>query len=411
VAPRANAPDPTGEAPLSNAVFLLTIGGLLLAGLALDELGRRTRLPRVTLLILFGIAVGPSGLALLPADAGDWYELIAVIALVMVAFLLGGGLTWQAVAKDGGNILGVSAGAVIVTAAAVGVGLWLAGFDPILCLVLAGVSTATDPAATQDVVRNTGAKGSFPRTLLGVVAVDDAWGLIAFSMLLAWAHAIVGQDAGGVGGILARELGGAFLIGAGIGLPAAYLTGRLRPGEPTQTEALGVVLLCGGLALATGASFLLTAMVAGFVVANLARHHTRPFHEIENIEWPFMVLFFVLAGASLDIAAVPAVGALGAGYMVLRTVGRVAGGWIGGYAVGMSPLHRRWIGAALMPQAGVATGMALVAADAFPTLADVILTTAIATTIIFELAGPLATQWALARVARPAAPSSSPADG
>jgi Kef-type K+ transport system membrane component KefB len=398
---------------MTHALLLGTIGALLLAGLGLDALGQRTRMPRVTLLVLFGVAVGPSGLNLLPTQSADWYELIAVVALVMVAFLLGGGLTRRALAADGRHILSVSAGAVVVTAGFVGVGLWALGHDPVLALVLAGVSTATDPAATQDVVRGSGVTGSFPRTLLGVVAIDDAWGLIAFSLLLAWAHALLGNGAFAVAGILARELGGALAIGLLVGLPAAYLTGRLRAGEPTQAEALGVVFLCGGLALASGASFLLTAMIAGFVVANLARHHRRPFHEIENIEWPFMVLFFVLAGASLDMASIPAIGALGLAYLVLRTIGRVAGGWVGGYASGMEPAGREWIGASLLPQAGVAMGMALVGASAFPDMADVILTVTVATTIVFELAGPLVTAWALSEVRRrypPEPPADDPFD-
>ena len=379
---------------------LITIGGLLLVGLAMDELGRRMNLPRVTLLALAGIAIGPSGFDILPEDVEGLYPLAAVIALVMVAFLLGGKLTRQALDKDGIHIFGVAAGAVLTTAALVGAGLWLLGVDPILCLVLAGISTATAPAATQDVVRRSGAEGPFARTLLGVVAIDDAWGLIIFSLLLAWGHAILGQNATGVLEIAFREIGGAVIIGITVGLPSAYLTGRLQPGEPSQVEALGVVFLCGGLALAVHASYLLAAMIAGVIVTNMASHHTRGFHEIENIEWPFMIVFFVLAGASLDLRTLPAIGTIGAVYLVLRFIGRVTGGWIGGYATGMRPDHRKWIGIALMPQAGVAIGMALVAANSFPALRNEILATAIGTTILFELGGPVLTQWALSNVSK-----------
>ena len=101
-------------------------------------------------------------------------------------------------------------------------------------------------------------------------------------------------------------------------------------------------------------------MVAGAIVVNLARHHSRPFHEIEHIEWPFMIFFFVLAGASLHLESLYDIGLIGAVYIVLRTAARLIGGWIGGMASNMPPLHQRWIGAALVPQAGVALGMALV---------------------------------------------------
>ncbi|WP_421724606.1 cation:proton antiporter [Bauldia sp.] len=377
-------------------LILITIGGLLLAGLAMDAVGRRTHLPRVTLLVLLGIVAGPSVLDIIP-DADGLYPLAATMALVMVAFLLGGRLTRKVLAEDGVRILGVSTGVVVATAAVVGVGLWLTGFDPVLCLVLAGVATATDPAATQDVVSRSGAKGPFSRVLLGVVAIDDAWGLIAFSLLLAAAHAVVGESVSGSLEVAAVEIGGAIAIGLAIGLPAAYLTGRLKPGEPTQAEALGVVFLGGGIALAVGASFLLAVMVAGFLIANLARHHARAFHEIEHIEWPFMVLFFVLAGASLDLSALPTIGLLGILYLVLRFAGRVIGGWVGGAATGVAPDQRVWMGMALMPQAGVAMGMALIAVGSFPEYRTEILATTIAASVIFELGGPILTQMALKR--------------
>jgi Kef-type K+ transport system membrane component KefB len=379
-------------------MILTTIGALLLGGLAMDELGRRTRLPRVTLLVLFGIVIGPSGLDLLPQTIQDWYPLVTVMALVMVAFLLGGRLTRKMLAANGNQMLSVSIAAVLVTAACVGFGLWLIGVDPILCLVLAGISTATAPAATRDVVRRSGAKGPFSELLLGIVAIDDAWGLILFSLLLALGLAVLGHSPQVALMTGAQELGGALLVGMLVGFPAAFLTGRLKPGEPSQAEALGVVFLCGGLSLALGASFLLAAMIAGLIVANFAQHHTRAFHEIEYIEWPFMVLFFVLAGASMELAALQGVGLIGAAYLLLRVVGRIAGGWLGGRATGMRPDYRRWIGVALMPQAGVALGMALIAAHSFPLLREQILAAAVGTTILFELAGPLATQWALSNV-------------
>lgn len=384
---------------MEHSIILITLGTLLLAGLGLDALGRRTRLPRVTLLVLFGILIGPSVFNLMPVGASDWYPLAAKFALVMVAFLLGGQLTSTVIKKDGRHILGVSIGSVLLTSMTVGFGLLAFGVDPLLCLVFAGISTATAPAATEDVVRNSGFKGSFTRVLRGAVAIDDAWALIVFSLLLAVGHAIVDGTSNGLMGHFLIEIGGAFLIGCGIGMPAAYLTGRLEPGEPSLIEALGVVFLCGGFALASGASFLLATMICGAVITNLAQHHTRPFHEIESIQWPFMVMFFILAGASLEFSAVTQIGLVGLTYVVLRAVGRVVGGWLGGRASGMDQIESRWIGVALMPQAGVAMGMALVAANAFPDHAGPILSIAIGTTVVFELVGPMFTQFAIAKVA------------
>ena len=383
---------------MSNHFIFLTLGGLLLLGLLADEIGRRTRLPRVTLMILFGVAAGPWGFDLLPPAFQNWYEFLASAALTMVAFLLGGSLSLATLRSHGRTILTVSATAVVLTALVVGFGLVLVGTPVVVALLLAGIATATAPAATQDVVRQTRSAGPFTDTLLGIVAVDDAWGLIVFSLLLLTAKVVIGD--GGVE-ILQHglwELGGALAVGTAVGLPAAYLTGRLRPGEPIQAEALGVVFLCAGLAIWLGVSFLLAGMTAGALVANLAKHHRRPFHEIERIEWPFMVLFFVLAGASLNIGSLKDIGTIGIAYLILRSLGRVFGGWTGGVLSSAPVLHRNWIGFALVPQAGVALGMALVAASHFPELGETLLAVTIGTTIVFEIFGPILTQTALQRV-------------
>jgi Kef-type K+ transport system membrane component KefB len=376
---------------------LLSIGVLFLVGLIADVLGRRTHIPRVTLLILVGVLIGRSGLEMLPAELEHWYEFLAAAALTMVAFLLGGALSREKLKRHGREIVTVSIAVVTASVVIVGGGLWLMGVPVTMALLLAGISTATDPAATQDVVRQSGAKGRFPRLVLGIVAIDDAWGLIAFSLLLVAAKAMNGD--GGLQVLLGGlwEIGGAIFIGAGLGLPAAALTGRLRPGEPMQAEVLAVVFLCAGLATWIGVSFLLAGMVCGMIVANFARHHDRPFHEIENIEWPFMVLFFIVAGASLHTDGFVELGVIFGLYLALRAGARLLGGWTGGAMAGLPPTEQRWIGVALMPQAGVAVGMALVAGHHFPELRQQLLSITIATTIAFEIVGPILTQTALVR--------------
>ena len=247
-------------------------------------------------------------------------------------------------------------------------------------------------------MKQAGAQGPFTDTLLGVVAIDDAWGLIIFSLMLVLAKAMVGDGTLSILSNSLWEIGGAIGIGLAIGLPAAALTGRLQEGEPVQVEALGIVFLCAGFAIWFEVSFLLAGMVAGATVVNLAEHHNRPFHEIEHIEWPFMILFFVLAGASFHFSSLQFIGAVGLTYILLRTLSRIAGGWIGAHLAGMPKGHQRWIGAALIPQAGVALGMALIAGNYLPDIRETLLTTVIGTTVVFEIAGPIATQIALNQV-------------
>ena len=157
------------------------------------------------------------------------------------------------------------------------------------------------------------------------------------------------------------------------------------------------MFLSGGLALWFEVSSILTAMVLGATVANLAQHHTRPFHAIEGIERPFLILFFVFAGASLHLEALVTIGTVGILYVGARILGRVVGGWLGGALCGSPPATRNWIGLALLPQAGIALGVALLAAERFPDLGQSLLTVAIGATVAFELGGPLCTRYALAR--------------
>ncbi len=385
---------------MTSSLILVAIGVIFLVGLGLDKLGHIVHVPRVTMLILLGAFVGPPVLDILPSALSGTSEVYASTALTMVAFLLGGVLRSDILRTHGRAIVVVSLTVVVTSVAFVAVGLWACGVPLVLALMLGGVSAATDPAATSDVVRQEHATGRFATNLLGIVAIDDAWGLLAFSVILTTAGMLTDGASGEAILHGMREAGGAILLGAAIGAPAAILTGRVKPGEPTLIEALGIVFLCAGLAMSLGVSFLLTGMVCGAVIVNFAGHHERPFTEIERIEWPFMLMFFVMAGASLDVSELSQVGLAGLLYVVFRFAVRIVGGWFGALLAGLPPVERRLTGLALMPQAGVAIGMALVAGERFPEYAEPLLAITIASTIVFEVVGPILTQFALTRVAR-----------
>jgi len=284
----------------SASQFLIALGGILLLGLVTDTLGRRTHLPRVTLLLIFGTIIGKDLLDIIPSVFSDRFEIIAEMALLMVGFLLGGKLTVGTLRKSAGQILWISISAAVVTTTIVSLGLIWAGVSVEIAILLGCIASATAPAAVLDVVTESNCKGKFSDLLLSIVALDDAWALTLFGVGIVVVKSISGLDANVLPILtVAREIGGAILLGILIGLPAAYLTGRIKPGQPILTEALGVVFVCGGLAIMLDVSFLIASMVMGAVIANLARHHEYPFHAIEGIEWPFMVIFFVLAGASI----------------------------------------------------------------------------------------------------------------
>ncbi|MGR3759338.1 cation:proton antiporter [Roseobacteraceae bacterium NS-SX3] len=384
-----------------HAVSLIVLGLLFFAGLAADRVGRRTRLPRVTLLLGCGLIAGNAGLDLLPGNVTSLYPVVAAVALSAVAFLLGSAFSLEALRQHGRTIIVISLTMVAATLCFVSFGLWAAGAPAALALVLGALATATAPAATYDVIEQSGQDTSFTRTLKGLVAIDDAWALIAFSLALVVAQLLEG-DAGSNAVLLEAggEIAGSIALGLAIGLPAAYLTGRLSDNEPLRIEALGLIFLTSGLSIWLELSYLLAGMTAGAVITNLARHHTRAFHEIKHFQWPFMILFFVLAGASLEARALAAAGILGVAYAAMRILGRIAGGWIGGAIAGAPRSERPWYGPAMLPQAGVAMGMALIAAEQLPAYGSAITALAVGTTVGFELLGPVAAAWAISRASR-----------
>ncbi len=386
---------------LANAQFLLALGGILLLGLITDIIGKKTFLPRITLLLIFGVIIGEQGFNLIPTVFSDRFEIIAEMTLLVVGFMLGGTLTSATITKSGKTILSISISAAIFTTFIVALALSTTGLPLEIAILLGCIASATAPAATVDTVIESNNKSNFSRSLLAIVALDDAWGLILFSFGIALVSVINGA-ANETHFILNAgfEIGGAIFLGIGIGLPAAFLTGRIKPGQPMLTEALAAVFICGGLALWLDVSFLIAAMVLGATIANLAKHHEYPFHAIEGIEWPLMIIFFILAGASLNIASLNQIGLIIIMFIIFRSIGKIVGANIGARISNADNTTRRWMGAALLPQAGAAMGMALVAANQFPEYRQTLLSVVISSTIFFEIIGPIFTRIALSKAAR-----------
>lgn len=379
---------------MENATDLLLIGTIMLLALGAHSIGQRIHMPRVTLLLCLGALTGPELLDLLPEAAADNFSLVTQLTLAMVGFLLGERMAVKDLA-DGREAILVSLAVTLVTALLVFVAVYLITDNLPAALLLAGISPATAPAATLDVLRESGAKGPLTRLVYQVVAIDDAWCAILFSLLLVSAELVAGNGNGwSTFGHGVVEVLGSVLLGLILGWPMAWLTGRLAPGEPTLLESAGFVFVTAGVAGLFGLSYLLSCMVLGVVVANRAKHHIRPFRSIEGISEPFLALFFFMAGYSLEWHLLPTLGALGAGYVVARSAGRLAGGMVGGIVAGSRAVVTQRVGACLMPQAGVALGLALVATNRMPELAF-ILPLIISSAVFFELIGPPLTLWQL----------------
>lgn len=382
-------------------VFLLSLGGILFLGLFTSTVAERTFLPRVTMLLLLGVLVGDHGIALLPPLFSQHFDVIADLTLMMVGFLIGGKLSKAALNDSARAVMWISLATAVITALVVGVMLVLLGIAMPLAILLGTIAAATAPAAVVDVINESGLDNRFTNSLISIVALDDVWALLLFAI----AMAVVASN-GSAGGDLSFlyhalfEIVGAVGLGVALGIPAAYLTGRIRDGQPMLLEALGVVAVCGGLAGWLDVSYLIACIVLGAVVVNLARHHESPFHAIGDIESLFLVVFFVVAGASLELAALRNIGYLGLIYIVARCIGKFVGAWAGAKVAGADPVTTRWMRVALLPQAGVSIGMALVASSHFPQYQQTLLTLVIGSTVVFEIIGPICTRLAIRRASQ-----------
>jgi Kef-type K+ transport system membrane component KefB len=373
-----------------NGSSLALLGLMLLAGYVAHIAGPRITIPRVTLLLIAGAVCGQSVLDIVPQKAAQWFPFVAHMALAMVGFLLGENFLGKKIKEQGTVVLMVTMGETLLTSVLVFAALVLIGAPLALALLLAGIAPASAPAAIFETVREGKSTGPLTDTVLGVVAIDDAWGVILFSLLLVAAQAVTGEGAHFTELLKGLwEVFGAILIGVLISLPMVWVVTKVRGGQPTLIEAAGFVFLCAGIASMLETSYLLAAMVMGAVVANFSHGNMRPFHAIERVREPFLAIFFILAGLRFEPDKLVTLGLVGVVYVAARTLGLVAGGKIAGKIAGAPKEVQSRIGWCILPQAGVALGFALLVQEQLPEYGDSILPLIIGTTVLFEIIGPL----------------------
>jgi len=384
--------------PIEELPDLLIIGVIFLIGWTAHIVGAKTHIPRVSLLLATGIFMGPAVFNIVPPSVNDYFSAVTHLALAMIGFLLGESFVGRDIIINRKQVLFISIGASLIPAFVVFILLLIVSHDLMLALMLAGISTATDPAASLDVIREVKAKGPLSQMVKRVVAVDDAWGVIIFSLLLVIASLIAGN-----GDQLSDifhglwDVVGALLLGIAVGIPMSKVIGRYQLGEPTIVEAMGFVFTCGGIALYLDVSYLLACMMLGATVAKLAKHVNRPFHAIEKASDPFLVIFFILSGMSLTPSSLNAVGIMGGTYIIARCIGKIIGANICAKLAHTPKQITQNLGQCLLPQAGIAIGMALLVNEKFPDIGEQVLTLTIATTVFFEVIAPVVTRWHLVR--------------
>lgn len=394
---------------------LFWIGFVLLAGYGVGRLTGRFRLPRVTGYLLVGVAMSPSATGVLPGDFIAQSQTLVHFALAVIAFMIGGSLKFEKVKKLEKSILSImiaeSELAFLLVSAGLALALMLGlisfglpndgGF--VAALFLGAISASTAPAAVLAVIHQYRAKGPLTLTILGVVATDDAVALINVSLATGAVSLLFGASQGpwyaALTGVLVG-IGASILFGASAGWLHGHHLNRLNLESSQVISTFGILLLLYGVMEFMGWDGLLAAMSFGMALVNTGQKSDAVFETIRlHFEETIFVLFFVVSGATMEPDVLTQVWPAALLYVALRLAGKVAGSRVGGALSGAPDAVRRSIGPALMPQAGVAVGLALMLYHhpVYGGVGIVVLNCVIAATVINEIAGPLLLKSVLVR--------------
>ncbi len=345
-------------------------------------------------------------------DVLEDLSFVTEIALGFVAISIGAELSISSLGRQGigiaSIILGESFGAFLIVLG----GTYVLTGDLPLALIFAAVAPASAPAGTVAVIREYKAKGSLTKTLYAVVGFDDGLAIFIFGFADAVARSMLVREAtGNAEGVLsmlaapAVEIGLSLLVGAVLGLLFCQLVRRLRnPGE-IFILVFGTVLVATGISLRLHLSLILTNMVTGLVLANTRREETvrRVMAPVGQFMSLVFVLFFCLAGAHLDLKALPRLGLLGLIYILCRSAGKMAGSKLGALVGDVEQKVKKYVGLGILSQAGVAIGLSLIAKHQFDKIGTehsmavgaAVITAITATCVVFEIIGPILTKFAL----------------
>jgi len=382
---------------------LLSAGLILLLGFIGARLLKYARLPSVTAFLLVGILIGPHVLNLVTVGIFAASDFFSNLVLGVIAFSLGENFRLEEIKKGMKQVMWISLTAALVTWLLVSVAiisyLIIIGQPMYPAIVLGAAASATAPAATVLVIREYRASGALTEMLLKVVAIDDAWCLMLAALAIAFANAMRAEVFqmtivfAGIG-----EIFGALIVGASFGYLFSFLRRFVKTSEEFLVYIFGLILLNVGFSIAIHVSILLSSMMMGIVVINLARENYKFFEVIRTVDAPLYLIFFILAGAHLDFTILYKMGIVGVLYIIFRVIGKVYGARLGARISKAPKSIENWIGLGLTPQAGVALGIGLVAKSTFPDFGNYIFTVIAATTVIFELVGPLLTKISLIKV-------------
>lgn len=401
-------------AQLNNTtVVLLSLSVILLAGFLLTRITKLAHLPNVTGYIIAGILIGPYVLNLIPREMVNNMGFVSDVALAFIAFGVGRFFKKENFQETGFGIIVITLLESLLAGLVVTVSIhYIFRLDGDFCLLLGAIATATAPASTMVTIRQYHARGTFVNTLLQVVALDDAVCLIIFSIALAAVNSYEG------GSVLASEVILPLIYNI-VALVIGFISGAIlsKLMTPKRSEdnrlILTIALLLGiaGICAALDISPLLACMVFGTAYINMTKDKDL-YRQVERFTPPVLSIFFVVSGMNLDISSSDTLGIIGVSYFILRIVGKYLGAYLGCTIAKTTKEVRDYLGLALVPQAGVAIGLAFLGRRVLGgTLGDMLLTIILSSSVLYELIGPVCAKIALFRSGAIKRNSNTPGEG
>ena len=399
--------------------ILVSIAFALVAGLLMSRAAKPLNLPAVTAYLVAGLIIGPfcigrldiAGLGFNSLEEVGAMDIISQTALGFIAFAIGNEFRLKDLKTMGRaaitvGILQAVITTVLVDCALIALHLMLPSVISLSsAITLGAIAAATAPAATLMVVRQYKAEGPLTKLLLMVVAIDDAVGLVLFSVSFGIASALETGTISAVSVILEPviEIGASAVLGALAGYALHFLEKYFHSRSKRLSLAVAFVLLTVGFSqkkfniggVHVGFSLLLVCMVTGTIFCNICETSEELMARIERWTAPLNMLFFILSGAELNLTVLanPMVILIGVVYIIFRSVGKIGGAYASCRMEKTTPVIQKYLGITLLPQAGVALGMALTAAN----LSDgqMVRSVVLFSVLVYELVGPTLTKWSL----------------
>jgi len=388
---------------------LFYLGIILVLGACVERLAPWLHMPKVVGYLLLGLVIGPEVLGIIPQSFVENAQIVTDLALSIIAVLVGATLKFSFLRSSLSEIVKITLFQSLSTFAIVAAGFYLLGEHAgigvthmaVIALLLGGIATATDTAAPLSLVKELGANGRFTSTFLAVVALDDAVSLLMFIIALSIAGTLLGNHGWELASLwhVLFSVGASLLLGAFAGYLNRFFTKLFSHHRGMETIAtLGIIFILFSVSGSFALEPLLCAMSMGAVLTNISKEFSIIEEEIDtHLAEIIFMLFFILSAMHLKLEALFALPVAIEIYVVLRVVGKVLGSYLGAVAAQSSATLKRYMGLALLPQAGVAIGLALSLQKTphLEPIASIMLNIVIATTFIHELLGPIFTRYAL----------------